>query len=897
MRLVPPAGHDWDGGDPNDPDDVDFDYDHEVRFGAGESEKTLRIGLFSGSPDNVGFASAATRSGTLVAGIDAVRGYNTADTADVEVLVERPAWIFRLLGHPFVFTEGDGPRELEVEACAASPEIPPPSEYIGGGAILEVGILTDSGTASSPGDYPTLSEVVPFPSRVFAAGADGIQCGRASFAFTPVRDDVAEPAETMSLIIQKTAGVSSVATAYESADGSRDLVGNYPVTIVDANSPATGAPGIEGTARAGETLRATIDGIADPDGISGADFGYRWIRMDGADEEEIPGARSRAYIVTPADVGRRLRVEVSFSDDLGFAETVSSEAVAIREARLPASCPAFRTPEGHARLGAVTVAEVGPVRFAGTPIAYGWYEGGAILSRAGRIEVSGGSGGGSLEMLGQTYEVEGAYAGTAGSLVLNLDAPVSDAERARLVLHYCGEAYAFADADHDAITHAYTWRHAGLDWSGEASAAMHLSTDASVPTGAPSITGPARIGEALSAETNGIADPDGLMNPGWSYQWLRDDGARTEEIPGATGMTYTLVAEDVGRAVRVRVGFSDDRGIAKSAVSAAVAVGNTPAAGAPGLEGSARVGGRLTATTGGITDDNGLTAPVWSYQWFRADGEAETAIGTDAVRYRVVPEDLGSRVGVRVSLADDAGYAETVESVAVDVLARNPPTDSVCGGAAFSPPEGREELWRAEVIISGVTHPPAPGAGYHAGPPRQGGLTDGVNTLADRSFVLGSGSRHVVDIVMGRSGNGQLDFSLDSALTEADAGSLVLHVCGESFPFADAQHDPSGHTYSWPAGSYSVWQTQSAARWVFLSIPAGTGPGNRAPTGAPVIAGTARVGETLTALTDAIRDADGARGPVLDLPVASGWTGAPRQRSPGRPEAPTISSRPTWASG
>ena len=326
-------------------------------------------------------------------------------------------------------------------------------------------------------------------------------------------------------------------------------------------------------------------------------------------------------------------------------------------------------------------------------------------------------------------------------------------------------------------------------------------------------------------------------------------------------MTYTLVAEDVGRAVRVRVGFRDDRGIAKSAVSAAVAVGNTPAAGAPGLEGSARVGGRLTATTDGILDDNGLTAPVWSYQWFRTDGEAETAIGTDAASYRLVAEDLGSRIGVRVSFADDAGYAETVESVAVDVLAGSPPTDSVCGGAAFSPPEGREALWRAEVIISGITNPPAPGAGYHAGPPRQGGLTDGVNTLADRSFVLGSGSRHVVDIVMGRSGNGQLDFSLDSALTEADAASLVLHVCGESFPFADAQHDPSGHTYSWPAGAYSVWQTQSAARWVFLSIPADTGPGNRAPTGAPVIAGTARVGETLTALTDAIRDADGLASP------------------------------------
>ena len=465
VRLVPPAGHDWDGGDPNNPGDVDFDYDHEVRFGAGESEKTLRIGLFASGLDYVGLTSAATRSGTLVAGIDGVRGYNTADTAEVEVVVEKPAWIFRLLGHPFVFTEGDDPREIEVEACAVSPQIPPPSEGVGGNEVLQANIQTEFGTADFPGDYVSVNENVRFPSRAFSAGADGILCGRASFTFTPVQDDVAEPVEFLTLVINRTPGVSFVATGSESEDGSRGDQGRYGVTIVDANRPATGAPGIEGPARAGEALRATTDGIANPDGISGADFSYRWIRIDGAQEEEIPGARSRAYIVTPADVDRRLRVEVSFIDDLGFAETVASDAVAIREARLPASCPAFSTPEGHARLGDVTVAEVGPVRFAGTPIAYGWYEGGAILSRAGRIEVSGGQDGGRLAMLGQTYEIEGAYAGTAGSLTLNLDAPVSDAERARLVLHYCGEAYAFADAVHDAITHAYNWRH-GRDRDG-----------------------------------------------------------------------------------------------------------------------------------------------------------------------------------------------------------------------------------------------------------------------------------------------------------------------------------------------------------------------------------------------------------------------------------------------
>ena len=75
-------------------------------------------------------------------------------------------------------------------------------------------------------------------------------------------------------------------------------------------------------------------------------------------------------------------------------------------------------------------------------------------------------------------------------------------------------------------------------------------------TGAPTITGTARVGETLTANTSGISDADGLANATFSYQWLADDAS----ISGATGNTYTLASSDEGKAVKVRVSFTDDAG-------------------------------------------------------------------------------------------------------------------------------------------------------------------------------------------------------------------------------------------------------------------------------------------------------------------------------------------------
>ena len=92
--------------------------------------------------------------------------------------------------------------------------------------------------------------------------------------------------------------------------------------------PATGVPAISGTARVGETLTADTSGIADADGLDNAVFSYQWIVSDGGGDLDIPGATDAAYTLIDIDAGLTLKVRVSFTDDGGNEETLTSEATA-----------------------------------------------------------------------------------------------------------------------------------------------------------------------------------------------------------------------------------------------------------------------------------------------------------------------------------------------------------------------------------------------------------------------------------------------------------------------------------------------------------------------------------------------------------------------------------------
>ena len=96
----------------------------------------------------------------------------------------------------------------------------------------------------------------------------------------------------------------------------------------DAACPnSTGRPVVTGSLRVGDTLTAATGAIADADGLTAATFAYQWLRI-GAGETEIPSATTASYTPTAADAGFRLRVRVTFTDDGGGAESVTSARTA-----------------------------------------------------------------------------------------------------------------------------------------------------------------------------------------------------------------------------------------------------------------------------------------------------------------------------------------------------------------------------------------------------------------------------------------------------------------------------------------------------------------------------------------------------------------------------------------
>ena len=327
------------------------------------------------------------------------------------------------------------------------------------------------------------------------------------------------------------------------------------------------------------------------------------------------------------------------------------------------------------------------------------------------------------------------------------------------------------------------------------------------PRELPTITGTVQVGETLTADTTGISDDDGLDNATFAYQWLADDA----EVDSATAATYTLAYAEEGKTVKVLVSFTDDAGndeqlnsAATAAVAAAPPPANTPATGAPTITGTAQVGETLTADTTAISDGDGLDDAAFAYQWLADDAEID---GATANTYTLVDTDEGKAIRVRVSFTDDGGNDETLTSAATDtvVAAAPPPNNPATGAPTISGTVQVGETLTAST--SGISD------------------SDGLSNAAfSYQWIANNGSTDS-DIQNATGGT--------YALVDADEGKTIKVKA--SFT-DDAGNDES---------------LTSTATATVVARP------NSAATGAPTIRGTAQVGETLTADTSGIADADG----------------------------------------
>ena len=403
-------------------------------------------------------------------------------------------------------------------------------------------------------------------------------------------------------------------------------------TLSPPLTPATGLPIISGAVQVGETLTVDTSSITDAEGLTGV-FNYQWVANDGGDDADIAGAMGEAYTLLDADEGKTVKVRVSFTDHEGYAESLTSEPTAV-VAPKPNS-PATGLP---------------------------------IISGAAQV--------------GETLTVDTSSITDADGMTggFNYQWTANDGVNDSDIAGATGAAYTLVDADEGKIVKV---RVSFTDDAGYAESLTSEPTAVVIPkpnspaTGLPIISGAAQVGETLTVDTSSITDADG-MTGGFNYQWTANDGVNDADIGEATGAAYTLVVDDEGKTVKVRVSFTDDAGYAESLTSEPTAVvipkPNSPATGLPTVSGAAQVGETLTVDTSSITDADGLTG-VFNYQWVANDGGDDADIaGAMGEAYTLLDADEGKTVKVRVSFTDDAGYAESLTSEPTAVVARSAPT-------------------------------------------------------------------------------------------------------------------------------------------------------------------------------------------------------------------------------
>ena len=132
------------------------------------------------------------------------------------------------------------------------------------------------------------------------------------------------------------------------------------------NRQPTGRPTLSGTNQVGHTLTADTSGIDDQDGLTNPGYTYQWQRRDSGVYTDISGANSMVYTLTPDDQGKRVRVQVTFTDDDENVHTLESSPSGVVQAQtsLPSSkvkvsldATAYVVEEGDTIQVTVTLAE------------------------------------------------------------------------------------------------------------------------------------------------------------------------------------------------------------------------------------------------------------------------------------------------------------------------------------------------------------------------------------------------------------------------------------------------------------------------------------------------------------------------------------------------------------
>ena len=294
----------------------------------------------------------------------------------------------------------------------------------------------------------------------------------------------------------------SVRANYIDGFGSKEsVVSSTTAKIVNVNDTPTGTATISGTATQNQTLTAS-NTLADTDGLG--TISYQWF----SDDKVISNATQTTYTLTQSDVGKKITVKASYTDNAGTAESIISATTAavtnINDAPTGSVKIDGQTKQNQVLAISNTLVDTDGL---GT-ITYQWQSNNKDIANATQV----------------TYKLTQADVGN----VITVNANYTDAQ--------------------------------GTKESVTSSATAKIENVNDSPTGNVSISGLAAQGQTL-ASVSTLADIDGMG--ALKYQWLGNGTA----ISGATKSTYVLAAADIGKTVSVKVSYTDLLGTAESATS------------------------------------------------------------------------------------------------------------------------------------------------------------------------------------------------------------------------------------------------------------------------------------------------------------------------------------------
>ena len=393
-----------------------------------------------------------------------------------------------------------------------------------------VSYATSDGTATAGEDYTATSGVL-----AYTYGA-----GPLTVSVPVLSDDETESAETVTLTLSNPSQYVHIKDGQATgtiADGVQEQEEE-----TQANSAPTGLPSIPGTPKAGEPLTADTSAINDADGLTGVTYSYQWVRTTGGEDEDIGTATGASYTPDNNDVDKTLKVRVSFEDDVGNDESLTS---------LPTAAVA------RSADGTVWSADILVVKYSDISIGAASADLFSNIGGTGNLQVR------SLWSYIPDQDIRLAFTEA-----------FDDADGMSLIVG--GLELAFPDGSSGDAT--FKWTNVGPDWEDGQTIAVRIvpttpvePTPNTPATGLPTISGTPQVGVTLTADTSAIADADGLTRVSYSYQWVANNGTADTDLQDATARTYTPRVNDVGKTIKVRVSFTDDANNGESLTSIATA--------------------------------------------------------------------------------------------------------------------------------------------------------------------------------------------------------------------------------------------------------------------------------------------------------------------------------------